>query len=47
VSTRMRLRPIQEAAAIFRRSGVVPALEGNEKRIFDAVVKPERDEGKR
>ena len=36
------LAPVQEAAAIFRRSGVVPALEGNEKRIFDAVVKPER-----
>jgi valyl-tRNA synthetase len=29
-------------AAIFRRSGVVPKLEGDEKRIFDAVVKPER-----
>jgi valyl-tRNA synthetase len=33
---------VQEAATIFRRSGVVPALEGEEKRIFDAVVKPER-----
>jgi valyl-tRNA synthetase len=33
---------VQEAAAIFRRSGVMPALEGDEKRIFDAVVKPER-----
>jgi valyl-tRNA synthetase len=33
---------VQEAAAIFRRSGVLPALEGDEKRIFDAVVKPER-----
>jgi valyl-tRNA synthetase len=33
---------VQEAAAIFRRSGVIPALEGDEKRIFDAVVKPER-----
>jgi valyl-tRNA synthetase len=36
------LASVQEAAAIFRRSGVAPALEGNEKRIFDAVVKPER-----
>jgi valyl-tRNA synthetase len=36
------LQRVQEAAAIFRRSGVMPALEGDEKRIFDAVVKPER-----
>src|SRR5262249_19718027 len=36
------LTRVKEAAAIFRRSGVVPALEGDEKRIFDAVVKPER-----
>jgi valyl-tRNA synthetase len=27
---------------VFRRSGVVPQLEGDGKRIFDAVVKPER-----
>ena len=27
---------------MFRRSGVVPPLEGDEKRIFDAVVKPDR-----
>ena len=27
---------------MFRRSGVVPPLEGEEQRIFDAVVKPER-----
>ena len=27
---------------MFRRSGVVPPLEGDEQRIFDAVVKPER-----
>jgi valyl-tRNA synthetase len=33
---------VQEAASIFRRSGVTPALEGDDKRIFDAVVKPER-----
>jgi len=32
----------QEAAAIFRRSGVLVELEGDEKRIFDAVVRPER-----
>jgi valyl-tRNA synthetase len=36
------LARVQEAAAIFRRSGVAPPLEGDEKRIFDAVVKPER-----
>ena len=28
--------------SIFRRSGVLPPLDGEEKRIFDAVVKPER-----
>jgi valyl-tRNA synthetase len=33
---------IQDAAAIFRRSGVRPVLEGAELRIFEAVVKPER-----
>jgi valyl-tRNA synthetase len=33
---------IQEYAQVFRRSGVVPALEGDELRIFEAVVKPER-----
>ena len=27
---------------MFRRSGVVAPLEGEEKRIFDVVVKPER-----
>src|SRR4029077_1004796 len=31
---------VQEAAQVFRRSGVVAQLEGDEKRIFDAVVKP-------
>jgi valyl-tRNA synthetase len=36
------LTRVQEAAAVFRRSGVAPPLEGDEKRIFDAVVKPER-----
>lgn len=33
---------VQEAAAIFRRSGVLVQLEGDEKRIFDAVVRPDR-----
>ncbi len=33
---------VQEAAAIFRRSGVLVELDGDEKRIFDAVVRPER-----
>jgi valyl-tRNA synthetase len=36
------LESVQSAAQVFRRSGVVPPLEGDEKRIFDAVVKPER-----
>ena len=33
---------VQEAAERFRRSGVATPLAGDEKRIFDAVVKPER-----
>jgi len=33
---------VQEAAERFRRSGVPTPLDGEEKRIFDAVVKPER-----
>ena len=33
---------VQEAAATFRRSGVLVPLEGEEKRIFDVVVRPER-----
>jgi len=33
---------VQEAAQVFRRSGVVARLEGDEKRIFDAVVRPDR-----
>ncbi|MCP9484270.1 MAG: valine--tRNA ligase [Gaiellaceae bacterium MAG52_C11] len=36
------LDAVKEAAAIFRRSGVLPRLEVEEQRIFDAVVKPER-----
>jgi valyl-tRNA synthetase len=33
---------VREAAAIFRRSGVRAALEGDDLRIFEAVVRPER-----
>jgi valyl-tRNA synthetase len=33
---------VQDLAQMFRRSGVVPALEGDEHRIFAAVVKPGR-----
>ncbi|HET6656619.1 MAG TPA: valine--tRNA ligase [Gaiellaceae bacterium] len=33
---------VQDAAAIFRRSGVLVDLEGDGQRIFSAVVKPER-----
>ena len=36
------LDAVQEAATIFRRSGVVAPLAGEEKRIFDVVVRPER-----
>ena len=32
----------QEAAAIFRRSGVRAELEGDDLRIFEAVVRPDR-----
>jgi valyl-tRNA synthetase len=39
------LRTVQEAAAVFRRSGVLPRLEGEERRIFDAVVKPAASAG--
>ncbi len=30
---------------MFRRSGIVARLEGEERRIFDAVVRPERSKG--
>jgi valyl-tRNA synthetase len=33
---------VQDLARIFRRSGVLVELGGEERRIFDAVVKPER-----
>jgi valyl-tRNA synthetase len=36
------LERVQDLAQMFRRSGVVPPLEGDERRIFDAVVKPDR-----
>ena len=36
------LERVQDLAQMFRRSGVVPPLEGEEQRIFTAVVKPER-----
>jgi valyl-tRNA synthetase len=36
------LSRVQEAAERFRRSGVVTPLEGDEQRIFAAVVRPER-----
>src|SRR5262245_41882530 len=36
------LDAVQSAAATFRRSGVLVPLEGDEQRIFDVVVKPER-----
>jgi valyl-tRNA synthetase len=36
------LERVQDLAQMFRRSGVVPPLEGDEQRIFDAVVKPDR-----
>jgi valyl-tRNA synthetase len=36
------LRRVQEAAAIFARSGVAVDLEGDERRIFEAKVRPDR-----
>jgi valyl-tRNA synthetase len=36
------LDAVQSAAATFRRSGVLVPLEGDELRIFEIVVKPER-----
>jgi valyl-tRNA synthetase len=36
------LQRVQEAAQTFRRAGVRPALSGDEQRIFEAVVKPDR-----
>jgi valyl-tRNA synthetase len=39
------LERVQDLAQMFRRSGVVPRLDGEEQRIFAAVVKPERAKG--
>jgi valyl-tRNA synthetase len=39
------LERVQDAAEIFRRSQVVAALEDDERRIFEAVVRPERASG--
>jgi valyl-tRNA synthetase len=36
------LERVQDAAAIFRRSGILVELEGDDRRIFDAVVRPDR-----
>jgi valyl-tRNA synthetase len=36
------LQRVQDAARIFRRSGVLVRLEDDERRIFEAVVKPQR-----
>ena len=36
------LERVQDAAAIYRRSGVVVELDGDERRIFEAVVRPDR-----
>ena len=36
------LEAVQDAAEIFRRSGARVALDGEQARIFEAVVKPER-----
>jgi valyl-tRNA synthetase len=36
------LERVQDAAAIFARSGVVVELEGDEQRIFEAKVRPDR-----
>jgi valyl-tRNA synthetase len=39
---RNALERVQTAATIFRRSGVLVSLDGDDRRIFEAVVKPER-----
>ncbi len=38
----MHFQPIQHAAEAFRRAGVIAKLDDEQRRIFDAVVKPER-----
>jgi valyl-tRNA synthetase len=39
------LAAVQDAAAIFRRSGVLPKLDGEERRIFEAVVRSRQAAG--
>jgi valyl-tRNA synthetase len=39
------LTAVQEAAVMFRRSGVLPKLDREERRIFEAVVKPAEGSG--
>ena len=39
---RTALQRVQDAALVFRRSGVRPKLDGDELRIFEAVVRPDR-----
>ena len=39
------LQRVQEAAEIFRRSGVLVPLDGEELRIFEAVVRPDKRAG--
>ncbi len=39
------LQAVQDAAEIFRRSGVRVPLEGEDLRIFEAVVRPARSAG--
>src|SRR6202008_2797808 len=40
--SQFEVEPIQTAAEVFRRAGVRPQLEGEQQRIFDAVVRPHR-----
>jgi valyl-tRNA synthetase len=40
-----QLQAVQDAATIFRRSGIRTALDGEDARIFEAVVKPGRGGG--
>jgi valyl-tRNA synthetase len=39
------LERVQDAAAIFRRAGVLVGLDVDERRILEAVVRPERSSG--
>ena len=38
----LEFEPVRTAAEVFRRAGVRPSLEGEQQRIFEAVVKPDR-----